>query len=139
MENEVKNRVSCFFCKKKRHSDGQLFKDRGHFLRMACAGIEICCHSMRLGPALDHQEACRKALEHSRRAKPLRRAATVSLCRSQCRRGGLDRDSGITELLRQATTGHKLTVAARRSGSAILGCSIYCRLFWCQQCQHRQH
>ena len=78
----------------------------------------------RLGRVLGHHEACRKALEHSRMTEPLRRAATVSLCRSQCRRGGLDRDSGITELLRQATSGHKVTGAARRSDSAILGCSI---------------
>ena len=40
------------------------------------------CRRDRLGPTLGRQEACRKALEHSRRAKPLRRAATVSLCHS---------------------------------------------------------
>ena len=31
------------------YSGGRL-KDRGHFLRMACAGFEIRCHSMLTGP-----------------------------------------------------------------------------------------
>ena len=82
------------------------------------------CWRDRLGPALGHQEACRKALEHSRRVEPLRRAATVSLWAtwSEPRSKTLEH-SRITQLLRRAATGHKLTLAVPRSSSAILGCS----------------
>ena len=66
-------------------------------------------------------------LEHSgmtEPVEPLRRAATVSLWAtwSEPRSKTLEH-SRITQLLRRAATGHKLTLAVPRSSSAILGCS----------------
>ena len=82
----------------------------------------------RLGQLPSHGEACRKALEHPRMPELLRRTASVSLCPVPDHRNNLNAQVPSTEArpkwLRSYGGHHKFTLAARRSGSALLECSI---------------
>ena len=82
----------------------------------------------RVGQLPSHGGPSRKALEHPRMPELLRRTASVSLCPVPDHRNSLNDQVPSTEArpkwLRSYWDRHKFTLAARRSGSALLEYSI---------------